>query len=215
MAFPVPDRLARHSADRAGWLAALPDTVAALAARWSLTLGPPFEPGGECAWVAPAGADLVLKVGRVHDEARDEAAGLRAWDGRGAVRVLADHRDGETSALLLERAHPGTPLTRLPGPERDVVLTGLLRRLWIDPPAGHPFRPLSGCATPGRRRPASRTSTPASSATGWRCSGRCRGTTPRRRCSPRTCTRRTSSPPGASRGSRSTRNPTSVTRRST
>ncbi len=144
MAFPVPDRLARHSADRAGWLAALPDTVAALAARWSLTLGPPFEPGGECAWVAPAGADLVLKVGRVHDEARDEAAGLRAWDGRGAVRVLADHRDGETSALLLERAHPGTPLTRLPGPERDVVLTGLLRRLWIDPPAGHPFRPLSG-----------------------------------------------------------------------
>ena len=105
--FPLPARLAAHSADRGHWIAGLPDTVAALAQRWSLTLGPPFEPGGECAWVAPAGPDLVLKVGWSHDEARDEAAGHRAWDGRGAVRLLAEHRAGETTALLLERAVPG------------------------------------------------------------------------------------------------------------
>ena len=105
--FRIPDRLAAFSAERAEWTAALPATVAALAARWGLTLGPPFEPGGECAWVAPAGPDLVLKVGWSHDEARDEAAGLRAWDGRGAVRLLAEHRAGETTALLLERAVPG------------------------------------------------------------------------------------------------------------
>ena len=121
-------------------VAALPEIVAGLAARWSLTLGPPFEPGGQCSWVAPAGRGLVLKVGWTHDEARDEAAGLRAWNGRGAVRVVAEHHDAGTTALLLERAEPGTLLLTLPGPERDVVLTGLLRRLWIEPPAG--IRPL-------------------------------------------------------------------------
>jgi streptomycin 6-kinase len=99
-----------------------------------------FEPGGECSWVAPASPDLVLKVGWTHDEARDEAAGLRAWGGRGGVRVLDSLVDGPTTALLLERASPGTPLSAVPGPDQDVVLAGLLRRLWIEPPAG--FRPL-------------------------------------------------------------------------
>ena len=144
--FPVPERLAAYSADRGEWLAALPDVVAGLARRWSLAVGPPFEPGGECAWVAPAvsatDGDVVLKVGWTHDEARDEAAGLRAWDGRGAVRLLDAVVEGETSALLLERAVPGTPLAARDGPEQDVVLAGLLRRLWVDPGAGHPFRPL-------------------------------------------------------------------------
>ena len=37
---------------------------------------------------------------------------------------------------------PGTPLSTKEGPEQDVVLTGLLRRLWVDPGAAHPFRPL-------------------------------------------------------------------------
>jgi streptomycin 6-kinase len=30
----------------------------------------------------------------------------------------------------------------MPPPEQDVVIAGLLRRLWRHPPAGHPFRPL-------------------------------------------------------------------------
>jgi streptomycin 6-kinase len=141
-AFRVPERLAEHSADRGGWLEALPDLVVGLARRWSLTLGAPFEPGGECAWVAPAGDDLVLKVGWTHDEARDEAAGLRTWNGRRTVRLLDADVEGTTTALLLERASPGTPLATREGPEQDVVLAGLLRRLWVDPGMGHPFRPL-------------------------------------------------------------------------
>jgi streptomycin 6-kinase len=141
--FPIPARLAARSSERGDWLEVLPGTVDGLTRRWSLHLGPPFEPGGETAWVAPAGNGLVLKVGWVHDEARDEAAGLRAWAGRGAVRVLAEHTEGSTAALLVERAMPGTPLTALPGPEQDVVLAGLLRWLWIEPPAQHSFRPLS------------------------------------------------------------------------
>lgn len=57
--------------------------------------------------------------------------------------MLAERTDCSTAALLLERAVPGTPLTALPGPEQDVVLAGLLRPLWIEPPAQHSFRPLS------------------------------------------------------------------------
>ena len=86
--------------------------------------------------------DVVLKVGWVHDEARDEAAGLRAWDGHGAVRLLAAIAVGETSALLLERATPGTPLSAAGRAGAGRVLAGLLRRLWVDPGADHPFRPL-------------------------------------------------------------------------
>jgi streptomycin 6-kinase len=51
---------------------------------------------------------------------------------------------GDTSALLLEACEPGTSLSRaLPAAEQDAVVAGLLRRLWIDPPAGHPFRTLA------------------------------------------------------------------------
>jgi streptomycin 6-kinase len=121
--------------------------VAGLADRWSLRLGEPYLPGGSCSWVAPArtagGSPVVLKAGWAHDEARHEADGLRAWDGRGAIRLLGAYRDGHTQALLLEACRPGVPLSRaLPGPEQDAVLAGLLRRLWITPPPGGPFRPL-------------------------------------------------------------------------
>jgi streptomycin 6-kinase len=139
------------------WLAALPQAVAGLADRWSLRLGPPFLPGGSSAWVAPAatadGDPAVLKVGWVHDEAEHEADGLRAWDGRGTVRLLRAHRDGQTQALLLESCRPGVPLSDvLPGPEQDAVLAGLLRRLWITPPPGGVFRRLEAMCGEWARR---------------------------------------------------------------
>lgn len=37
---------------------------------------------------------------------------------------------------------PGTPLTGVSAPEQDVVIAGLLHRLWVDPGYGHGFRPL-------------------------------------------------------------------------
>ena len=109
----------------------------------------PFQPGGNASWVAPArdtsGRHLVLKAGWRHAEAEDEAAGLRAWNGRGALRVHRWLLAGDTSALLLEACEPGTPLEEaLPPREQDAVVAGLLRRLWTGPPAGHPFRPLAG-----------------------------------------------------------------------
>ena len=48
---------------RVKWLAALADRVEELTARWGLELGDPFEPGGNCSWVAPGidglGRDVV------------------------------------------------------------------------------------------------------------------------------------------------------------
>jgi streptomycin 6-kinase len=147
--FPMPANLVAGSGPdgaRVAWLHELPGEVADLAARWSLHLGDPFQPGGQTAWVAPARSgtygDVVLKVGWRHMESEDEAAGLRAWHGRGTVQVFADERRGRTSALLLERCHPGTMLTSRPEEEQDEVLSVLLRRLWQAPADGWPFRPL-------------------------------------------------------------------------
>lgn len=148
MALAIPPNLtaAADTEDRRAWIDALPATVHGLAERWSLDLGVPFEPGGQTAWVAPAqrsGDALVLKVAWRHDEAAHEADGLRAWDGNGAVRLHdAAEVDEQTAALLIERCAPGTTLAGRPEPEQDVVIAGLLRRLWIEPASGHPFRPL-------------------------------------------------------------------------
>src|SRR5260370_28841402 len=104
-AFPVPRLLAEAAAarredDLRGWIAELPAIVADLADRWSLRVGEPFRPGGQCAWVAPAadaaGAELVLKVGFrfPSGEGRGEAAGLRPWTGHGAGRPAAPPATG-------------------------------------------------------------------------------------------------------------------------
>ena len=145
----LPQNLA-EAADSEGrheWLTTvLPEIVDQARKRWSLTVGVPFQPGGQTAWVAPArdaaGAALVLKVAWPHPEAAHEADGLRAWAGHGAVRLHAAHDFGAAQALLIERCLPGTELSGRPEPEQDTVIAALLRRLWIPPSPGHPFASL-------------------------------------------------------------------------
>jgi streptomycin 6-kinase len=149
MTLPMPTRLvdAATGDGRASWLAALPTVINDLCVRWSLTVGEPFQPGGTTSWVGPAidaaGKRLVLKVGWRHPEAEHEAAGLRFWDGDGTVQLLADQRSADTMALLVERCEPGTPLCHLAEPAQDVILVGLMERLWSEPPPGAGFRPLT------------------------------------------------------------------------
>lgn len=133
--------------ERFMWLAALPRMIAEVAEEWRLELGEPYRPGGQCAWVAPArgerGEDLVLKAHWRHPEAEHEADGLRFWDGNGAVRCFATKTLDDTTLLLLERCDPGAALRTLPEPEQDVVIAGLMRRLWERTPGeGHPFVPF-------------------------------------------------------------------------
>jgi len=144
---PAALQAASADGDRDGWLARLPHVVNVLKDLWSIDVRDPFEPGGQCAWVAPArrtsGEQVVLKVAWPHPEADDEAAGLALWDGDGAVRLLETTTVGDTSALLLERCVPGMPLAEVAAPDdRDVVVARLLNRLWREPPRGHTFRPL-------------------------------------------------------------------------
>ncbi len=145
---PLPQNLveAAREEGREGWLATLPATIARLSEQWSLTVGAPFEPGGQTAWVAPArgpaGKEIVMKVLWLHPEALHEAEGLRAWAGHGAVRLYDSEELGDTVGLLLEACRPGTPLASRPEEEQDLVVSGLLRRLWSVKTPRHPFRPL-------------------------------------------------------------------------
>jgi streptomycin 6-kinase len=153
VAVVVPANLAAAARQegRTDWLHELPSLIDEVARRWSIEIGAPFEPGGQTAWVAPAqdaaGRALVVKICWPHAEAAGEAAGLAAWQGRGAVVLHAAAIVDGTTVLLLERCIPGDALSGRPEPEQDEVVAGLLRRLWIDPPAGHSFQPLAVMCT--------------------------------------------------------------------
>lgn len=144
----VPERIAwtcRSDAQRIDWLKRVPGIVTEAARRWSLELGPPFDPGGYCSVVLPArlsdDSSAALKICLPHFESEHEAEGLRVWDGDGIVRLL-DADDG-LGALLLERCEPGTALADVADePTQDGIVAGLLRRLWRRPPPGHRFRGL-------------------------------------------------------------------------
>jgi streptomycin 6-kinase len=152
-AFPVPRYLAETARRHQGvaeWIAGLPVIVAGLAGRWSLHVGEPFQPGGQCSWTAPAtgpgGESLVLKVAFRFPggEERDEAAGLRAWGGNGTAWLRAACETESAYALLIERCLPGTALGQaMPEPEQDLVVASLLARLWAQPHGTYPFRPLA------------------------------------------------------------------------
>jgi streptomycin 6-kinase len=149
MAFVIPQRLAancRKTSEGTAWLGRLPRVLHDLERRWSLTLGTPFD-GHEvsCSWVAAVflanQAPAVLKLAMPHMEGRDEIAGLRFWNGDPTVRLL--EADDDLGAMLLERCEPGIALRTLTGPEQDLIIAQLLRRLWRPPTLRHPFRPLS------------------------------------------------------------------------
>ena len=145
----VPERLATicgETPERRAWLEQLPDALRELQGRWSLSLGAPFDGDDvSCSWVAPVlcadGTHAVLKLGMPHMEAAHEIEGLRFWDGVPTVRLI--EADLDLNAMLLEQCLPGTALRERPQQEQDVIVAGLLGRLWRKPAAPHPFRPLS------------------------------------------------------------------------
>ena len=208
----IPGGLAascRKTPKRAAWLRRLPDVLRNLEHRWSLTLDTPFD-GEEvsCSYVAAVvradGTSAVLKIGMPQMEGEHEIHGLRFWDGDPTVRLLM--ADDDLGAMLLERCEPGTVLRTLPEREQDVVISGLLRRLWRAPSAQHPFRPLSALTEDWSAKVcASLRSCPAPN--------------PQSSCWLQTCTQATSSGRDASHGSSSTQSPSSeilpTTRRST
>ena len=107
-----------------------------VAAEWGLELGRPFALALH-SFAAVAGDDAVLKiVPERHWGSDHEADALAAWDGDGAVRLL--RRDRDRRAFLVERARPGTDLSRLPDDEATPVAVEVGRKLWRA--ADEPFR---------------------------------------------------------------------------
>jgi len=149
MALTIPSELAascHKTPERSAWLDRLPDLVREMENRWALT--PDGVLGGEeptCSFVAPVllpdGTEAVLKIAMPHMEGEDEIHGLCFWSGEPTVRLLA--ADDELGALLLERCRPGTTLRSRPERDQDVIISGLLKRLWRLPSPPHRFRSLS------------------------------------------------------------------------
>ena len=125
----------------AAWLGALPGRVEELCSSWSIEIGDVLVDVDGISWIATVGDDAILKVSWPHREAAYEAAGLRSFDGRGAVRLLECSEDG--IALLIERCVPGDDLWTLGVDEGNAVAADVLRRLWRPAGADQGFELLS------------------------------------------------------------------------
>ena len=187
---------------RVEWLAALPDRVEELTGRWGLELGDPFEPGGNCSWVAPGldrdGREVVLKVAWQHTEALHEAEGLAALVGEGAVDVYGfEHLPPTRPGGGPERRHGRhrhaaravPPRDRAARPARGRAArrhhrpapVGLGRRPAARPPVPSVVgdgRRLGGARRGTAGAPTRGDSTAGWPGRGWRCSANCRALGP-------------------------------------
>jgi streptomycin 6-kinase len=114
----IPSVLTRNVVENWGddgtrWLTALPALLDEVARDWQLTVGTPYllSYHGVAPVIRADGTTTVLKLGVPAGHLELEAQALRAYDGQGAVRLLAE--DPRRGALLLERAEPGTPAAAL------------------------------------------------------------------------------------------------------
>ncbi|MFB4194649.1 aminoglycoside phosphotransferase family protein [Streptomyces carpaticus] len=136
---------AYHGARGATWIAGLPRLAATLLERWDLRPDGPAA-HGVCALVLPVvrttdGTPAALKLQMVDEETAGEPRALAAWDGDGAVRLLA--HDAASGAMLLERLAPRS-LEDVPDDLAALeVLSGLLARL-ATVPAPPGLRTLAG-----------------------------------------------------------------------
>ncbi|EAP96990.1 putative aminoglycoside phosphotransferase [Janibacter sp. HTCC2649] len=80
----------------------------------------------------PDSEPLVLKVGWPHVESAQEHLALRAWDGRGSVRLAA--ADPSRGALLLERLDSSRDLETVDIDEACTAIGGLYRELHVAAP---------------------------------------------------------------------------------
>ncbi|MER5888779.1 aminoglycoside phosphotransferase family protein [Streptomyces sp. NPDC001941] len=143
MAFEPPQRLVRALGQTYGqaaadeWLGALPGLARAEVERRGLDVERVTAPGGRSSLVVLVrradGEQAALKVAPGFAAPDLERAALERWDGWGAARLLDD--DG----LLLERLHPEVSLRSLPEAKALLEAAGTVRRLWVEPPAGHGF----------------------------------------------------------------------------
>lgn len=150
MAFEPPPRLVRALGETApagdDWLARLPTIAEQAVARRELTVERVQVPGGRSSLVVLVrradGTPAVLKLAPPRARPESERAALAHWGGLGAVQLL-EAGGAEDGVLLLERLHPDVSVRSLPEAKALLEAAGTLRRLWVEPPAGHAFETVA------------------------------------------------------------------------
>ncbi|MFD9436702.1 aminoglycoside phosphotransferase family protein [Streptomyces sp. NPDC060002] len=149
MAFEPPQRLIRALGETApdgdGWLEKLPEAARQAVALRELTVDRVQVPGGRTSLVMLVrhadGTPAVLKLAPPRFRPEAERAALTHWDGLGAVRLLAGPQTA--GVLPLERLHPDVSVRSLAEAKALLEAAGTLRRLWVEPPAGHSFESVA------------------------------------------------------------------------
>jgi streptomycin 6-kinase len=148
MAFEPPQRLVRALGETApgdDWLEKLPEAARQAVALRELTVERVQVPGGRSSLVVLVrrsdGSPAVLELAPPRFRPEAERAALAHWGGMGAVQLL-DEPPVE-GVLLLERLHPDVSVRSLPEAKALLEAAGTLRRLWVEPPAGHVFETVA------------------------------------------------------------------------
>ncbi|MCW7947429.1 kinase [Streptomyces hygroscopicus] len=161
MAIEPPQRLVRTLGETrrdggAEWLEKLPELVRQTVDARGVTVERVQAPGGRSSLVllvrGADGTPAVLKLAPPWARPESERAALDQWGGLGAVRLL--DADAERGVLLLERLHPEMSVRSLPEAKALLEAAGTLRRLWVEPPAGHSYETVA--ARTGRQAEAMR-----------------------------------------------------------
>ncbi|MCF2132193.1 aminoglycoside phosphotransferase family protein [Strepomyces sp. STD 3.1] len=165
MAFEAPRRLVRALGETApggdDWLARLPEAAERAVALRGLSAERVQVPGGRSSLVVlvrdAEGTPAVLKLAPRRARPESERAALAHWGGLGAVQLREEAAVGEggEGVLLLERLHPDVSVRSLPEAKALLEAAGALRRLWVEPPDGHPFETVA--ERTGRQAEAMRT----------------------------------------------------------
>ncbi|MBD0711375.1 MULTISPECIES: aminoglycoside phosphotransferase family protein [unclassified Streptomyces] len=150
MGFEPPQRLVRTLGETYGeavaaeWLGRLPALAAERVEQASLVAERVMAPGGRSGLVVlvrlPDGSPAALKIAPPFARPDREREALAHWNGWGAVRLLDEVGP---DALLLERLHPEVSLRSLPEAKALLEAAGTVRRLWVEPPAGHGFETVA------------------------------------------------------------------------
>ncbi|MEU5899149.1 MULTISPECIES: aminoglycoside phosphotransferase family protein [Streptomyces] len=149
MALEPPQRLVTALGETAqdgdDWLDKLPGAVEKAVALRGLTVERVHVPGGRSSLVLMVrrsdDTPAVLKLVPSRSRPESERAALAHWNGLGAVRLLdPECADG---ALLMERLHRDVSVRSLPEAKALLEAAGTLRRLWVEPPAGHRFETVA------------------------------------------------------------------------
>ncbi len=166
MAFEPPQRLVRALGETApdgdDWLEKLPEAAHRAVVLRELTVERVQMPGGRSSLVVLVrradGTPAVLKLAPPRSRPESERAALAHWGGLGSVQLL-EPPPGTEGVLLLERLHPDLSVRSLPEAKALLEAAGTLRRLWVEPPAGHVFETVA--ERTGRQAQAMRTTASA------------------------------------------------------